>query len=569
MRMALGGGGASKLDHLIIAASDTPAAMKGLAGFVCSGSEDQAEINPLLIGYSGGVEFLPGTYHVSYPVKLPSNVDVYGHGNETTFRIMDHATDLPIINAAKSSGGALTAGTYQVMVSGIHENGEWFSDAKQLSILAGEKITVTPTTVYPIYKILRVYVSVNWGSFYRVMDNLQVTTAAIEITTPPTGAEPVGDSGGQTTRQTFGVFANTDTVGGNSGITIHDLAIDGNAPNQGNLGVDTMGDFATVADLTMENIYGSAVRGIKIVGCSNVRLIGFTGVFSDGVNSLGSSGITVERFAVTTYDFVGAADGDMFDFYNNDSPAILLEGLTIRDCVVRDTLGAKFIYADGYTNICVENNVSSVADTCIVLNDCTNANIRGNNLGCMALGQPDSIQITNGGNVVVQGNFIQNTNAAVGIGSGIYAYQTSQVVFTGNTVTKCGTGIETHYCHESIITGNHVFANSRYGISVDENNYCLVANNIATGNGLVSGTSHSNIDVEYCLDLKVSGNYCRKGGAAYCMYGIYLASNTKALVTDNDCNTGGVTAGIYDAAATAIYGGGNRINNGTWATTAG
>lgn len=80
-------------DRIVVAASDTPAALKVIADYICDGTADQSEINTAL-GVADSVYLMPGTYLVNASISLASNKNLIGAGRNST-----------IIKLANSSQG--------------------------------------------------------------------------------------------------------------------------------------------------------------------------------------------------------------------------------------------------------------------------------------------------------------------------------------------------------------------------------------------------------------------------------------------------------------------------------
>ena len=72
---------------LVVAASDSPALLRGQADYICDGAADQVEIQRALsaLGNAGGtVTLTEGTFHLSGDVSVPSNAVLEGKGPDAT-----------------------------------------------------------------------------------------------------------------------------------------------------------------------------------------------------------------------------------------------------------------------------------------------------------------------------------------------------------------------------------------------------------------------------------------------------------------------------------------------------
>lgn len=118
-----------------------------------------------------------------------------------------------------------------------------------------------------------------------------------------------------------------------------------------------------------------------------------------------------------------------------------------------------------------------------------------------------------------------------------------------------------------------IYSNEQHGIDLGQTKNSLVTNNNIYSNGYISGTDYAGIYVENDSDdNNIQGNTIRRHESPQSpTYGIRLADSTcnGNIVSNNDCYQGGTSTangGISDAGTGTIFGSGNRLNNGAWAT---
>jgi parallel beta-helix repeat protein len=141
-------------------------------------------------------------------------------------------------------------------------------------------------------------------------------------------------------------------------------------------------------------------------------------------------------------------------------------------------------------------------------------------------------------------------------------------IITNNIVQNNGIGILV-YAGNNTISNNQVNNNQLDGISLDAYaaSHNTVSGNNCTGNGTQTNDTYSNIVVYNGSYNNIQGNTCRKGtGSNLPAYGIQInnANCTSNLINNNDCYTGGATAGIANSGTTTNFGAGNRVNSGAW-----
>jgi hypothetical protein len=122
-----------------------------------------------------------------------------------------------------------------------------------------------------------------------------------------------------------------------------------------------------------------------------------------------------------------------------------------------------------------------------------------------------------------------------------------------------------------LISSNHIYNNGFHGVYVWQTSQISISANHIYDNSQSTHNTFSNINLaDFTVDCDIQTNYIRKGSKTNKpKWGIAIEFNTSNsnLVTNNDCYTGGETAGIYNAGTGTSFGAGNRNNNGTWSTT--
>lgn len=138
---------------------------------------------------------------------------------------------------------------------------------------------------------------------------------------------------------------------------------------------------------------------------------------------------------------------------------------------------------------------------------------------------------------------------------------------TNSVFSECSrAGIILSSSHRNLIEGNSLHINGEEGIDLAASNENSVTGNSCSGNGQKTNNTYANIDIGGDSN-NVQANICRKGTLTNkSAYGIRIAPGTANLITNNDCYTGGSTAGISNAGTDTNFGAGNRNNDGTWST---
>ena len=212
--------------------------------------------------------------------------------------------------------------------------------------------------------------------------------------------------------------------------------------------------------------------------------------------------------------------------------------------------GAFSIYTTGAPkNISINNNtfMNSNGDSILFLG-VTDSEITGNSIQENAAQGVDLD--ANCSNIVISGNNFKN-NAPTAVGGAVYI-NGDYIAFTGNTVY-----------------------NSRDGIKIETSaNFCIVSGNTFIGAGQLgwgvtltgtNNTFNTNTITDYSVGLKVyTGSYNSiTGNRIYnCVTAFSADSNTKNnIFMNNDMYEGGT---FTNNAVSTFYGGGNRLNDGTW-----
>ncbi|OWT33335.1 hypothetical protein BGI41_02905 [Methanobrevibacter sp. 87.7] len=97
------------------------------------------------------------------------------------------------------------------------------------------------------------------------------------------------------------------------------------------------------------------------------------------------------------------------------------------------------------------------------------------------------ITIKDTSNVLIKGFNINND-----IGNGINIIDSNNINISHNNITSAKVGIDSENIDILFIENNRIYNNLKYGITVGENNYTYIRNNILSGNGIAIGISESN-----------------------------------------------------------------------------
>lgn len=101
-----GAGADGKTATKIVAASNSPQAIKDAADYVADGTADQAEINAALTVAAGGVVYLAeGTYVANATILVPNNTTLAGAGNGTVIELADLDADENLIENSDTGAG--------------------------------------------------------------------------------------------------------------------------------------------------------------------------------------------------------------------------------------------------------------------------------------------------------------------------------------------------------------------------------------------------------------------------------------------------------------------------------
>ena len=121
-----GGGGPKAVATRIVAASDSLDTSR--ADYVCDGTDDQEEINdainevynnPNNPGLGGSVYLLAGTYNITAPIQLKSNISLIGEGAGTVLKV-DSSSNYNVINAQGTSTNHLSG----ILISQLRIDGD-------------------------------------------------------------------------------------------------------------------------------------------------------------------------------------------------------------------------------------------------------------------------------------------------------------------------------------------------------------------------------------------------------------------------------------------------------------
>ena len=158
-------------------------------------------------------------------------------------------------------------------------------------------------------------------------------------------------------------------------------------------------------------------------------------------------------------------------------------------------------------------------------------------------------------------------NAGVGI-----------AIASGGTVSQCecqgngSDGIRSTLNGNTTIAQNRCIENGHAGIAVmagTSQKDIHISGNYCKDNYRESGgfTGSANIFVNG-TEIFVEGNVFRRTSGDNLFHGIRIGMNSvNVLVSNNDCYQGGSFTGISDSGTDTNFGAGNRLNDGTWATT--
>src|SRR5690606_39272175 len=82
--------GAGQTSYIVVAANDSPAAIKATADYVADGTSDEDEINAALTAAAGGKVYLAeGTYVADGTILIPNNTTLAGAGRGTVIELAD------------------------------------------------------------------------------------------------------------------------------------------------------------------------------------------------------------------------------------------------------------------------------------------------------------------------------------------------------------------------------------------------------------------------------------------------------------------------------------------------
>jgi hypothetical protein len=152
-------------------------------------------------------------------------------------------------------------------------------------------------------------------------------------------------------------------------------------------------------------------------------------------------------------------------------------------------------------------------------------------------------------------------------------------VYKNNIQNSLNDGIGLYGAEYCKISLNNIENSVNNGIYMDD--YTLIPiggyicknnqifNNNLVQNGIGGDNTYSQIYAYNDWYSNINFNIIRKGESGnYPAYGIRIGTSSGGeLITNNDCYTGGTTAGIYNQGININFGSGNRNNDGTWSAT--
>ena len=198
----------------------------------------------------------------------------------------------------------------------------------------------------------------------------------------------------------------------------------------------------------------------------------------------------------------------------------------------------------------------------IVLGSCTKTIISNSKIQNSG---SDGVIIIGSGNTITA-CAITNSNR-----SGIVLTGSDNNILSSNTIQEnLWEGITFNSSSNNSVSGCTVIKNGQDGILINNlSNDNTISNNPCTANGQNTNNTYSNIYIGNLSDRNnIQGNTCRKGvEASKSKYGIRINNGSDNLITNNDCYTGGETAGISDAGTGTSFGNGDRMNDGSFSTT--
>lgn len=250
-----------------------------------------------------------------------------------------------------------------------------------------------------------------------------------------------------------------------------------------------------------------------------------------------------------TFNYTGSGTG--VKIITNSDPTSGNAGIKISNLSVTNAAGCYGIYLQNVSNV----NISEIT---------SNYNARG-----IELYEVSDAQISNcttNYNTYVGTLLVYCTNCSV--------LSSCRAFYNGNGSGN-GIGIWMQGGTNCKILDSYAESNESFGILVSLG-VCInivINGNHAIGNSTLTNNSVDNIAFSAysgSSDNVIQNNICRidSSQSNNARYGINVGA-VQTLITGNDCYNSGISAGIYDTGTSTNFGSGNRINNGTWSTSAG
>lgn len=333
------------------------------------------------------------------------------------------------------------------------------------------------------------------------------------------------------------LIENTDSVGGNSSITIEKMLLDGNKANQSSgsnhcIFFDNVDTFL-ISDVLTKDCYGS--DGIYIDNCNNIIVKNIYASGGDGA----AVGLESTNYGLIS-SVIGNAGVELIDLnydvkyisisdctgYNQTGNGIDINGCennVISNCVI---IGApEGITISGAAKGADDNSYRNIVHNCII-KDCTTHGIRV---------MPDSGLSNSKYNSII-GNIVENTT-----GHGIIIEGTHNKC-VGNTIK--GSSASGIICSSdyNIFNDNISIDNGERGIIIYGGTYCIVEGNLIENNTLdgVRLTSNNN---------SVIGNIIEGNGA----YGINEAAGDNSNITNNQVRNNSSGQIVKSGSGTVVY----------------
>lgn len=166
------------------------------------------------------------------------------------------------------------------------------------------------------------------------------------------------------------------------------------------------------------------------------------------------------------------------------------------------------------------------------------------------------IYLARGGEAVLRGNLITGRpGIEQNSGNGIHLWNSSGVTIAGNEVSGHRDGIYLEFAPGTLVEGNRVEGNLRYGLHFMSSNDCQYRGNRFTGNG-------AGVAVMYSTGVEMTGNvFERSWGAS--AYGLLLKDIRDSRISDNRFE--GNSTGIYSQGVVRTRFEGNLLRENGWA----